>query len=311
MAPERIAVVDLGTNSTRLLVADVSAAEVSELERRTTVTRLGEGVDGSGRISDAAAERVLEALHGYRDAIDALEARRVVAVATSAVRDAENGPGLLARIAERTALEVRMISGEEEAALTFLGATAARGEASEAETLVIDIGGGSTELVVGRAGSEPLFHASTDMGVVRHSERHITRDPPPREEIATLAREAGATVIAAVPEEVRSSVDTGIAVAGTPTSLAAVDQRLDPYDPARVQGYRLSRAAASRMLDELAALALSERREVPGLHPDRAPTIVAGTAILLECMEAFGLDEVEVSEADLLHGAALRGVNQG
>ena len=305
MARERIAVVDLGTNSTRLLVAEVADGQVSEIDRRTTVTRLGEGVDAGGRLSTAAIGRVLEAVAGYREAIDDLGARTPVALATSAARDAANADELREAIAERFDLEVRTISGDEEAALTFLGATSARW-GSSAETLVADIGGGSTELVVGIPGADPRFQVSTPLGVVRHAERHIRDDPPPPAQLEALARDARTTIAGAVPAEVRAGVAAGIAVAGTPTSLAAVDQRLEPYDPERVHGYHLSREAVERMLGELAALPLGQRRRVPGLHPDRAVTIVAGTSILRECMRAFGLREVEVSEADLLHGAALR-----
>ena len=310
MAAQRIAVVDLGTNSTRLLVAEIAGGEVSELDRRTTVTRLGEGVDAAGRLSGEAIERVLTALAGYREAVDALAPDRVVAVATSAARDAANSAELRDAIAERFGFEVRTISGEEEAALTFLGATAAR-RVRSAEILVLDIGGGSTELVVGTPGAVPGFHASTPLGVVRHSERHISGDPPLGDQVDALARDARATIEKAVPPEVLKRASAGVAVAGTPTSLAAIEQRLEPYDRARVHGHRLARASVEAMLGELARMSLADRREVPGLHPDRAPTIVAGAAILLEAMRSFDLDEVEVSEADLLHGAALRGVASG
>jgi exopolyphosphatase/guanosine-5'-triphosphate,3'-diphosphate pyrophosphatase len=298
----RIAVVDLGSNSTRLLVADVEGGAVTEVERRTNVTRLGDGVDATGRLSDAAIERVLETLAGYREAIDALGAERIVAVATSAVRDADNGAELQAALRDRYGIDARVIPGEHEARLTFLGATAGR---TDGETLVIDIGGGSTELVVGRPGSEPEFHVSARLGVVRQTERHLADDPPPPDQRDALAREAAAIVAAEVPEDVRAGVRAAIAVAGTATSLAAIDQRLEPYDPERVHGYELTPAGAERMLEELAAMPLAERREVPGLHPDRAPTIVAGALILIAAMRAFGIDRVEVSEADLLHGAAL------
>jgi exopolyphosphatase / guanosine-5'-triphosphate,3'-diphosphate pyrophosphatase len=299
----RVAVVDIGTNSTRLLVADVEQGDLRELERRTTVTRLGEGLEASGRLSDAAIARVADALAEYREAIDRLGAERTVAVATSAMRDAENGPDFRDEIQRRFDLDARTISGDEEARLTFLGATAGRDVG--AETLVIDIGGGSTEYVTGRPGAEPEFHVSTRMGSVRHTERHLHGDPPTEAELAALAADARAIVEADVPAEVRERVGAGIAVAGTATSLAAIDQELDPYDPERVHGYRLSQASCERLVARLAGLTVAERRNLAGLHPDRAPTIVAGAGILLESMRAFGLDEVEVSERDILHGAAL------
>jgi exopolyphosphatase / guanosine-5'-triphosphate,3'-diphosphate pyrophosphatase len=301
----RVAVVDIGTNSTRLLVAEVEQGDLRELERQTTVTRLGEGLEATGRLSDAAIGRVSDALASYREAIDRLGAERVVAVATSAMRDAENGPDFRDEIQRRFGIDARTISGDEEARLTFLGATAGRDVGGE--TLVIDIGGGSTEYVTGRPGADPDFHVSTRMGSVRHTERHLRGDPPTETELAALAEDARAIVEADVPAEVRERVGAGIAVAGTATSLAAIDQELDPYDPERVHGYRLSQASCERLLARLARLTVAERRDVAGLHPDRAPTIVAGAGILLESMRAFGVDEVEVSERDILHGAALVG----
>ena len=299
----RVAVVDLGTNSTRLLVADVRDGRVEELDRRTTVTRLGERVDSTGRLAGAAMERVLAAVAEYRAAIDRLGAEHTVAVATSAVRDSANGEQFHAALLDRYSIDARTISGDEEARLTFLGATSARPPG--ARSVVIDIGGGSTELVVGRAGEQPEFHVSTQAGSVRQTERHLLSDPSPPGEVARLSEEVRSIVESAVPADVRASVEAGIAVAGTATQLAASDLRLDPYDPDRVDGYRLTLEACERMLGELGALPLEDRREVTGLHPDRAPTIVAGAAILVEAMRAFELQAVEVSEADILHGAAL------
>jgi exopolyphosphatase / guanosine-5'-triphosphate,3'-diphosphate pyrophosphatase len=299
----RVAVFDIGTNSTRLLVADVEDGRITELERRTTVTRLGEGVEATGRLADQAIARVSDALAAYREAIDRHGTERVVAVATSAMRDAENGPAFRDEILSRFGIDARTISGDEEARLTFLGATAGRDPGGE--TLVVDIGGGSTEYVTGRPGDDPAFHISTRMGSVRHTERHLHGDPPAPEELAALAEDARAVVEAEVPRDVRERVDEGIAVAGTATSLAAIDQALDPYDPEKVHGYRVSRASCERLLARLAALTVDERRDVRGLHPDRAPTIVAGAAILLESIRSFDLDEIEISENDILHGAAL------
>jgi exopolyphosphatase / guanosine-5'-triphosphate,3'-diphosphate pyrophosphatase len=299
----RIAVVDLGTNSTRLLVADVDDGEVAELERQTIVTRFGEGVDATGRLSDAAMGRVGEALAGYREIIDRLEAADVVGVATSAMRDAENGPAFRERVLERFGMDLITISGEEEARLTFLGATAARGDTSE--TVVVDIGGGSTEYVVGRPAEDPVFRVSARMGSVRHTERFLEHDPPEEDEVKALFDDAGRIVRSEVPDELREETEHGIAVAGTATSLAAIDQELDPYDPERVHGYRLGLASCDEILRRLASLPLAERRELPGLHPDRAPTIVAGAAILSASTHAFGLEAIEISENDILHGAAL------
>jgi exopolyphosphatase/guanosine-5'-triphosphate,3'-diphosphate pyrophosphatase len=300
----RVAVVDLGTNTTRLLVAEIRDGAVTELDRRTEITALGRRLDASGRLDDDAIERVMSTAAGYREAIDAAEVEATVAVATSAARDAANADELHARLRDELGLEVRTISGEEEARLTFLGATSRRAPPTS-PTVVIDIGGGSTELVVGVPGEEPTFVVSTQAGSVRQTDRHLDHDPPSTAELAELREDAQAILADAVPVAVRGLVAGGIAVAGTATSLAAIDQALDPYDPERVDGYELDAGACERMLAMFTALPLDERREVTGLEPGRAPTIVAGSAILIEAMRAFDLASVTVSEADLLHGAAL------
>ena len=301
---QRIAVVDLGTNSTRLLVAAVSRGRVESLERRTEITRLGEGVDAAGRLGPDAMERVFEAVASFRETIDAHGAAKVVAVATSAVRDAKNGEEFRRELAERFAIDARVISGDEEARLSFLGATSARPPGGD-PLLMLDIGGGSTEFVLGIPGSDPTFHISTRVGSVRQTERHLPDDPPTGDQLGAVAGEVAAVIEAEIPTEVRREAATGIAVAGTATSIAAIDQALDPYDPDRVHGYRLDRYAVEEILAHLAKLPLAERREVVGLRPARAPTIVAGAIILREAMRAFDLDWMEMSESDILDGAAL------
>jgi len=296
----RVAVIDVGTNSARLLVADVAGRRVSPVERRSTVTRLGRGVDLSGRLSAEAVEDACGAIGGYVAELRELGAEAVDAIATSAVRDAENGSAFVAELRERFALSARVLDGEEEARLTYLGATSERPPAEP--TLVIDIGGGSTELIVG-TGSEISFHASLQAGVVRHSERHVASDPPTALELESLAADVRGLIEAAVGE--RAEAGGGIAVAGTPTSLAAIEMELEPYDPARVHGHVLSLRAIQRMLSQLASASLAERVEIPGMHPDRAPTIVAGVVILVEAMRAFGLEQIEVSEHDILYGTAI------
>jgi exopolyphosphatase/guanosine-5'-triphosphate,3'-diphosphate pyrophosphatase len=298
----RVAVVDIGTNSTRLLVADVRDGTVSEIERHTNVTRLGEGVDGSGQLLPDAIERVLRVCADYRAAIDRHGAERTIAVLTSAVRDADNGHELERLLRERFGFEAETISGEREAELTYLGATSTRDHT--APLLVLDIGGGSTELVIG-SGPRATFHVSTQAGSVRHTERNLASDPPTADELERCADEIRAELDGAVPAELREGVADGVAVAGTPTSFAAIDQRLEPYDRDRVDGYRLTRGACEAILARLASLPLEDRREVVGLHPDRAPTIVAGGVILVEAMELFGLESIEDSEHDILDGAAL------
>jgi exopolyphosphatase / guanosine-5'-triphosphate,3'-diphosphate pyrophosphatase len=261
-------------------------------------------VDAGGKLIDSAMERVFAALGEYRQAIDELGAERVVAVATSAVRDAGNGDYFQAQLRERFDIDARIITGDEEAGLTFAGATSERPRGGD-PLLVLDIGGGSTEFVVGRSGEDPSFHLSTQAGSVRQTERHITRDPPDPAQVDGLAADVRGIIDAGVPATVRNGVSDGVAVAGTPTSLAAIDQRLDPYDSAKVHGYRLGLGSCERILEMLASLPDPERRKVVGLHPDRAPTIVAGAVILVESMRAFGLDSIEVGEHDILYGAAL------
>jgi exopolyphosphatase/guanosine-5'-triphosphate,3'-diphosphate pyrophosphatase len=298
-----VAVVDVGTNSTRLLVADVRDGHVArELERRTDVTRLGEGVDETGRLAEAAVARVTSVCESYREAIERHAAKRVVAVLTSAVRDAANGNELERILTDRFGFEATTISGEREAHLTYLGATA--GRPPDDPLLVLDIGGGSTEIVVGR-GERLEFFVSTQLGSVRHTERFLRSDPPTEAELEECRAGIRETLERLVPADVRASTTRGIAVAGTPTSFAAIDMRLEPYDRERVDGYRLTLAACARILTRLAAIPVSQRRRVRGLHPDRAPTIVAGGTILVETMKLFDLAEIEVSEHDILEGAAL------
>jgi exopolyphosphatase/guanosine-5'-triphosphate,3'-diphosphate pyrophosphatase len=296
----RIAIVDIGSNSTRLLIAEREGERITQqLERHSEVTRLGAGVDAGGHLRADAMERVFATLDRYQEAIERHNAEKRIAVLTSAVRDATNGGEFAREVSERYGLQPHVLKGDEEARLTFLGATSERDPADHAPTLVIDVGGGSTELVVG-AGREVGFNVSTQAGVVRQSERHIRHDPPAPAELEQLAAEVRDIITEATSPEAR-----GIAVAGTATSLAAIAQRLDPYDPDKVHGYVVSRPEAERILKELAALPLEQRRRVPGLHPDRAPTIVAGVIILRAVMELFELEEFEVSEHDILRGAAL------
>jgi exopolyphosphatase/guanosine-5'-triphosphate,3'-diphosphate pyrophosphatase len=307
----RVAVVDIGTNSTRLLVADVADdGAVTELERRSTVTRLGQGVDANGELGDEPMQRVFTTLDEYRKLIDAHGATKNVAVLTSAVRDAANGTDFTEQVRDRYGLDAHTITGDEEAQLTFLGATSERPPDAPGPIVVVDIGGGSTEFVIGDD-HDVRFHVSTQAGVVRQGERFIHHDPPQPEELQALAEDVRGIFAAAVPAELRGEVVSGIAVAGTATSAAAIDQGLDPYDPEKVHGYDLAEATVELLIARLAAMTEDARRDVAGLHPDRAPTIVPGVVLLLEAMRAFGLDAFEVSEHDILRGAALRLAGKG
>jgi exopolyphosphatase/guanosine-5'-triphosphate,3'-diphosphate pyrophosphatase len=303
----RTAVVDIGTNSTRLLVADVDPATgaVEDLHRESQVTRLGEEVDAGGKLSEEAIARVVATLGDYRATIDRYECEANMAVLTSAVRDASNGAEFTERVRSGFGLDARVLSGDEEAQLTFLGAMSDRDGASTEPTVVIDIGGGSTEFIVG-ADHEASFHVSVQAGVLRMSERHIHSDPPAPSELQELAADTRTIFLGGVAAAQRSAVTRAIAVAGTATSAAAIDQELAPYDPERVHGYPLLLATVELLIARLADMSEAQRRKVVGLHPDRAPTIVAGMILLDEAMRAFGLEEVEVSEHDILRGGTLR-----
>jgi exopolyphosphatase / guanosine-5'-triphosphate,3'-diphosphate pyrophosphatase len=298
----RVAVIDMGTNSTRLLVADVDDGRVREVARESTVTRLGRGVDTSGQLAMEAIEDVCAAVARYVGIYEEFGAERVSTLATSAVRDADNREMFVAELRERFAIDARILDGAGEARLTYLGALAER--EPRPETLVVDIGGGSTELVIGD-GHDVDFYASLQAGTVRHTERHIANDPPTASELEALAGDVHALIDEALAGSAVARADSGVGVAGTPTSLAAIEQELDPYDPELVHGYTLSLGSIQRMFSELAVMSLDQRLTVTGLHPGRAPTIVAGVVILIQVMRAFGLDRIEVSEHDILWGAAL------
>jgi exopolyphosphatase/guanosine-5'-triphosphate,3'-diphosphate pyrophosphatase len=295
-------VVDVGSNSTRLLVADVDGRSVCEVERQSRVTRLGRGVDLSGQLSAEAIEAACEAISDYVDLCRDAGVERVEAIATSAVRDASNGSAFVAELRERFALSARVLDGEEEARLTYLGATSEHVPAEP--TLVIDIGGGSTELIVG-TGDEIAFHTSLQAGVVRHTERHISNDPPTALELEALATDVRGLIESAIADRPEARAGAGIAVAGTPTSLASIEIGLEQYDPKQVHGHTLSLQAIQHRLSQLASAPLSKRAEIVGLHPDRAPNIVAGVVILVETMRAFDLERIDVSEHDILYGAAI------
>jgi exopolyphosphatase / guanosine-5'-triphosphate,3'-diphosphate pyrophosphatase len=301
----RVAVADIGSNSTRLLVCDVQDGRVTEeLLRRSTVTRLGQGVDAAGALAQEAMARVLAALEQDAEAIASADLR--VAVLTSAVRDAGNGAAFAEEVERRFGLHARTLAGEEEARLSFLGATSERA-AGGGRVLVVDIGGGSTELIVGED-AEVAAAASLQMGVVRFGERHIRSDPPAPEELQAVAADARAVLADGRP---RAPVEDVIAVAGTATTVGAIDLAVEPYDGSRVHGHRMALGRIEELLARLAQLPLAERREVTGLHPDRAPTIVPGLVILAEVLRAYEREEAEISDHDILRGAALDAAQEG
>jgi exopolyphosphatase/guanosine-5'-triphosphate,3'-diphosphate pyrophosphatase len=275
-----VAAIDLGTNTTRLLVADVEDGRLDELHRETRITRLGEGVDSRRRLLPVPIARVRNVLSDYRQRAESHGAERTLLVATSAVRDAENGEAFLGEIEWSYGFVTRLLTGDEEAELTRRGV-----ESLDPATLLVDIGGGSTELVLDG------FHTSLPLGSVRFTERY--------------GEDVAASIGATRPLLPELQPSGAVGVAATITSLAALDLGLEAYDRERVHGHVLTRDGARTQLERLAALPLEERRRVPALDPERAPVIVAGAAILLAILDAYDLPAIRVSERDLLDGAAL------
>ena len=298
----RVAAVDLGTNSTRLLVADVEDGRVGEIERQTRVTRLGEGVDRRGRLLPLPIARVRNVLSDFRRLVESLGAEQTLAIATSAIRDAENGEAFLGEIEWSYGFATELLSGHDEALMTFRGVTAER--ELRAGTVVVDLGGGSTELVAG--GPDGVrWHDSLDIGSVRLTERFLHSDPPRTDELEACADAVRALLAERVPEDVCADAKAAIGVAGTITSLAALDLGLEEYHRDRVHGHVLTQDALQRGLDRLAAVPVAKRRRLRPLDPERAPVIVAGAVIVREVVAFLGVDGVEVSERDILDGAAL------
>lgn len=293
----RVAAVDVGTNSTRLLVADVQGGRVRPVERRVVVTGLGAGVDAVGRLAGAGVARTLEVLASYSEAVRSAGAARLRAVATSAVRDAANRGEFVARAANALGVSLEVIDGEEEAALSFLGA--AGGVAEPGPYLVVDVGGGSTEFVFGIAA--PSFTRSLDLGSRRITERFLPRFPAGAGALAAARRAAGDAFAAlTLPGPPGTVVGTG----GTYTALGAIALGLAAYDPERVHGSVLTLAALDALAERLTALGLEEIAALPSLDPARAPVLLGGAVVGAEALRRSGRGELVVSEADLLDGIA-------
>ncbi len=299
----RLAAVDIGTNSTRLLVADVdgtgSDARLVTLDRRMRITRLGKGVDAARALHPDAITRTVDALREYRAVLDELGVERVRATATSAARDAGNRDEFFGPAADVLGVEPELLGGEEEARLSFIGATADLDE--PAPYLVVDIGGGSTEFVVGT--DEPAALASIDVGCVRLSEQLLVSDPPAPEELSeavAIVRDHLADVDREIPA-VRDAA-TLVGLAGTVTTVAAVELGLPEYDADKLHHFRLTKDAAEDVFRTLATEPAAERRHNPGLEPGRVDVIVGGAVVLVTILRVLGFDELVVSEADILDG---------
>jgi len=306
VGPDPVAVVDCGTNTTRLLIDDGDGLG----QRLQRITGLGRGIDAAGRLRDDAIGRVVDALGEYREIIEHRHPTAVRAVATSAARDAANGGEFLQRASEALGTEVELLDGVSEAAYGFAGATTDLEAVQHGAALVLDIGGGSTEFAYGALSASAGVQAATsvDMGSVRWTERFLASDPPRPEELSSaisVARLHLDDIDREHPVIGRgASGATLLGVAGTATTVAAVEIGLDPYDPEIIDGFVLTRAAAEDVFRTLATERLADRVHNPGLHVDRAPVIVGGCCILVAVMRHWEIDECVVRERDLLDGIA-------
>ncbi|MGJ7419522.1 exopolyphosphatase [Streptomyces cinereoruber] len=299
----RVAGIDCGTNSIRLLVADVhpETGELVELDRRMTIVRLGQGVDRTGRLAPEALERTFAACREYAAVIRELGAERIRFVATSASRDAENRDDFVRGVVEILGVEPEVITGDQEAAFSFAGAT---GELPGTETyLVVDIGGGSTEFVTGTDHVQAA--RSVDIGCVRLTERHVRHDPPTAEEAEAIRADVRAALDLAAGAVPIDTADVLVGLAGSVTTVAAIALGLPEYDSEKVHHSRISAEQVAEVTDRLLASTHDERAAIPVIHPGRVDVIVAGALVLREIVERVGAREVVVSEHDILDGIAL------
>jgi len=304
----RVAAIDCGTNSIRLLVTDLDpqAGTSGELLRRMEIVRLGQGVDATGRLAPEALQRTFAACDDYAARIRELGAERIRFVATSATRDASNRDEFFEGIRARFGVEPEVITGDQEAALSFAGATGSvAGDPAGHPTpyLVVDIGGGSTEFVLGAGSVEAA--RSVDIGCVRLTERHLTQDPPTAAQIAAARRDVDAAIDLAAELVPVGQAKTLVGVAGSVTTVAAVALGLERYDPARVHLSRISAETVRQVAGDLLASTRALRAANPVIHPGRVDVIGAGALILAQIMDRLGLSEVVVSEHDILDGIAL------
>jgi exopolyphosphatase / guanosine-5'-triphosphate,3'-diphosphate pyrophosphatase len=298
-----VASIDIGTNSTRVLVAEPAGGRLDILDRRNTITRLGQGVGASGRLADEAVERTLACLRDYREILDRHGAERIRVAATSASRDAANRDAFFDAVEDIVGVRPELLSGDEEGRLSFLGAT---GELDHGQGpfLVVDIGGGSTEFIVGTDRVEGVM--SVDVGCVRLTEKFLDHDPPLPEELTACISFTDA-YLDDVVREVPAVADarTLVGLAGTITTVAAVEIGLATYDRDRIHHFRLTREAAEDVFRTLATESRAERIHNPGLEEARADVIVGGCCVLVALFRRLGFDEMLVSEADILDGLAL------
>ena len=303
----RVAAIDCGTNSIRLLVADVDPERgtLTDVDRRMEIVRLGQGVDTSGRLAPEALDRTMHALSGYAAVITRLDASDVRMAATSAARDAANAGEFVRRVTAVLGTAPEVLSGDEEARLSFTGATAELDGVPSAEPayLVVDIGGGSTEFVLGAAGTVSAA-ASVDIGCVRMTERHLRSDPPSPEQIAAATADIDAAVGRAAATVDGDRARTLVGLAGSVTTVAGIAMDLPAYDSARLHHVRVAAAEVHAVATRLLCLTRAERARIAVMHPGRVDVIGAGALILDRIMSLIGLAEVLVSEHDILDGIA-------
>jgi len=303
----RVAAVDCGTNSLRLLLADVdpARAELADLIRRMEIVRLGQGVDQTGRLAPEALARTMAVLREYADLIARSGAQAVRMVATSATRDADNAAEFVRLVKEVLGVVPEVLTGDEEAMLSFTGATAELAAGPDpGPFLVADIGGGSTEFVLGEAGGRPVHAISVNIGCVRMTERHLYGDPPLQAEVAAAVADIDAALeVAAAAVPVREA-RTLIGLAGSVTTVAAIAMGLPAYDATRIHHARVGAADVSAVTRGLLAQTRAERAVIGVMHPGRVDVIGGGALILDRLMRRFGFAEVLVSEHDILDGMA-------
>jgi exopolyphosphatase / guanosine-5'-triphosphate,3'-diphosphate pyrophosphatase len=300
----RVASIDIGTNSVLLLVAERKRdGSVVPVLERATITRLGEGVDRTRTLLPAAVERTLACLAAYAEDIREASVDRIEIVGTSAMRDAAGGDDFRERAAQLIGVEPRVISGEEEASLTFMGALS--GLPYRGEITVFDIGGGSTELIVGAWDgrlAESVFSVSLDIGSVRLTERFLASDPPDQDELDALTAHVDG-VLAELPAQAKGLL---VGVAGTVTTLAAYAHEIAPYDAERVHGSVLGRHALEAALRDLSRCTVAERRRLTAIDEKRADVIVAGAVIASRILDWADRDSLVVSDRGVRWGLALR-----
>ena len=301
----RVAAIDCGTNSIRLLIADVQDGALTDVLREMRIVRLGQGVDRTGRLAVDAIERTRVALDGYAATIRDHGAQRVRMVATSATRDAANRDEFTAMVRAELGVDPEVISGDEEARLSFAGAVSALPDAP-APVLVADIGGGSTELVMGSPdGPGGLRARSVDVGCVRMTERHLHDDPPTAAQIAATVADVRAAVARARRDVPLHDTATFVGVAGTVTTIAAIALELDHYDADVIHGTAISAAQVHEVADRLLRMTHAQRAALPVMHPGRVDVIGGGALVLRTLVDEIGAGEVIASEHDILDGIAL------